>query len=135
MPRETFVATFKNLARICEFVTTASAEAGFSEADLYCVELATNEACTNIIEHGYHDISDGEIECVVSVDEESVTVILRDWGIPFDPSEVPDKDFEGPLDTLGPRGAGLRMMRGTMDEVDFERLPDDENRVTMKKFR
>jgi anti-sigma regulatory factor (Ser/Thr protein kinase) len=135
MPSETFAASFDNLARICEFVTTVSREAGFSEADVYDVELATNEACTNIIEHGYGENSDGKIECSVEVEDKGVTVVLRDWGTPFDASDVPDKDFEVPLQDLGPRGAGLRLMRGTMDEVEFEQLPGDENRVTMRKFR
>jgi anti-sigma regulatory factor (Ser/Thr protein kinase) len=135
MPRETFAASFENLAQICEFVTTVSREAGFSEADVYDVELATNEACTNIIEHGYTEISDGKIECLVEVDAKGVTVVLRDWGTPFDASDVPDKDFDVPLQDLGPRGAGLRLMRGTMDDVEFAQLPGDENRLTMRKFR
>jgi anti-sigma regulatory factor (Ser/Thr protein kinase) len=135
MPRETFAASFDNLARICEFVTSVSRESGFSEADVYDVELATNEACTNIIEHGYTEDPDGKIECSVEVDDKGLTVVLRDWGTPFDASDVPDKDFDVPLQELGPRGAGLRLMRGTMDDVDFEQLPGDENRVTMRKFR
>jgi serine/threonine-protein kinase RsbW len=77
MPSETFAASFDNLARICEFVTTVSREAGFSEADVYDVELATNEACTNIIEHGYGENSDGKIECSVEVEDKGVTVVLR----------------------------------------------------------
>ena len=135
MPRETFAASFDNLARICEFVTTVSREAGFNEADVYDVELATNEACTNIIEHGYPENSGGEIECSVEVDEVGVTVVLKDWGTPFDASDVPDKDFEVPLQELGPRGAGLRIIRGTMDDVEFEQLPGEENRTTMRKSR
>ncbi len=135
MPGKTFDARFENLARICEFVTTVARKAGFNDAQVYDVELATNEACTNIIEHGYAGNPDGKIECSVEADSKVVIVILRDWGTPFDASDVPDKDFEVPLQELGPRGAGLRLMWGTMDEVEFERLPDDENRVTMKKFR
>jgi anti-sigma regulatory factor (Ser/Thr protein kinase) len=135
MPKETFAARFENLAAICEFVTAFSREAGFSDATLYDLELATNEAATNIIEHGYHENSDGKIECSIEVDDMGVTITLRDWGMPFDPSDVPDKDFDVPLQDLGPRGAGLRMMKGTMDEVEFEQLPGPENCVTMRKYR
>ncbi len=122
MPRETFAASFDNLARICEFVTTVSREAGFSEADVYDVELATNEACTNIIEHGYTEESDGTIECSIEVDDKGVTVVLRDWGTPFDASDVPDKDFEVPLQELGPRGAGLRPASASLHPRAFHRL-------------
>ena len=135
MLKETFPARFENLARICEFVATVSKDAGFDEADTYCVELATNEACTNIIEYAYTEGSDGKIECSIEADEKGVTIVLRDWGRSFDPSEVREKDFDVPLEELGPRGAGLRLMRGAVDEVVFEPLPGEGNRLTMRKFR
>ena len=135
MPTKTFAARFENLAAICEFVTSFSREFGISDAAVYDVELATNEAATNIIEHGYSDNPEGKIECSIEVNERNVTIVLRDWGTPFDPSDVPDKDFDVPLKELGPRGAGLRLMKGTMDEVEFEQLAGDENRVTMVKYR
>lgn len=134
MPKETFAATFDNLAAICEFVTATSREAGFDDAAVYEVELATNEAATNIIEHGYKDDPGGKIDCLIEVDEKGMTIVLVDRGTPFDPSDVPDKDFDVPLNKLGPRGAGLRMMRATMDEVEFERLPGPENRTKMRKY-
>ena len=110
MPTETFVARFENLARICEFVTTASKVAGFSEVDTYCVELATNEACTNIIEYSYEENSEGKIECSIEWDDQGVTIVLRDWGKPFDVNVVPEQNYDVPLEELGLRGAGLRLM-------------------------
>ncbi len=134
MPKETFGASFDNLAAICDFVTASSREAGFDDDAVYDVELATNEAATNIIEHGYKEHPDGKIECSIEVDDKGITIMLVDWGSQFDPSDVPNKDFDVPLNKLGPRGAGLRMMRATMDEIEFERLPGPENRTTMRKF-
>jgi len=135
MPKETFAARYENLALICEFVTIASEAAGFGEADAYSVELATNEACTNIIEYSYGEDAEGEIECSIEADDEGVTIVLRDWGKPFDVSVVPDKDFDVPLEELDPRGVGLKLMRGAMDEVRFEPLPEQGNRLTMRKYR
>ncbi len=135
MPKETFAARFDNLARICEFVTTVSREAGFDEADTHSVELATNEACSNIIEYAYSDVAEGRIECSIETDEKGIAIILRDWGRPFDASEVTEQDFDVPLEELGPRGAGLRLMRGAVDEVVFEPLPGEGNRLTIRKFR
>lgn len=135
MPKETFAARLENLARICEFVTTVSREAGFDEADTYSVELATNEACTNIIEYAYSEGAEGRIECSIEADEKGVTIVIRDWGRPFDASAVPEKNFDVPLEELGPRGAGLRLMRGAVDEVVFEPLPGEGNRLTLRKFR
>ncbi|GMR09733.1 MAG: hypothetical protein BMS9Abin28_0553 [Anaerolineae bacterium] len=135
MPKEIFAARLENLARICEFVTTVSRETGFDEADTYSIELATNEACTNIIEYAYGEGMEGRIECSIEVDEKGVTIVLRDWGRPFDASEIPEKNFDVPLEELGARGAGLRLLRGAVDEVVFEPLPGEGNRLTIKKFR
>jgi len=135
MPKETFAARYENLARICEFVTIASEAAGLSEADAYSVELATNEACTNIMEYSYGEDTEGKIECSIEADDKGVTIVLRDWGKPFDANEVPENTFDEPLEELDLRGVGLRLMRGAMDEVEFEALPVGGNRLTMRKYR
>jgi len=135
MPKETFAARYENLARICEFVAVASEAAGFGEADAYCVELATNEACTNIMEYSYGEDTEGKIECSIEADDKGVTIVLRDWGKPFDASRVPEMTFDVPLDELDLRGIGLRLMKGAMDEVEFEALSVGGNRLTMRKYR
>ena len=135
MPTATFEARYKNLGRICEFVTTTAKRAGLDESAAYAVELATNEACTNIIEHGYGGDSDNQIECSVEANDGGVTVVLLDSSRPFDPASVPEADFKVPLEDLSPRGAGLRLIRGSMDEVHFEPIPGKGNRLTMRKSR
>lgn len=135
MPKETFEAKFSNLASICKFVSDATRQAGFGDSDAYQVELATNEACTNIIEYAYAGADDGRIECQVDIDEAGVTVVLRDWGRPFDANGVPESDFSGSLDELRLRGAGLKLIRGSMDEVEFKPLGGQGNLLTMRKRR
>lgn len=135
MPKETFEAKFSNLAPICKFVSDAAKLAGLSDGDAYAVELATNEAATNIIEYGYAGHDDGRIECRVESDDQGVTVVLRDWGEPFDAARVPEPDFSGPLDQMRMRGAGLKLIHGAMDEVEFEPLPGQGNLLTMRKHR
>lgn len=62
-------------------------------------------------------------------------MVLRDWGKPFNPEAVAESDFSVPLEQLRPRGAGLRLIRGTMDEVEFKPLPGEGNLLTMRKLR
>ena len=135
MPKATFKARYENLGRICEFVSSTAKRAGLDDSAAYAVELATNVACTNIIEHGYGGESDNRIECSIEADDGGVTVVLLDWSRPFDPSGVPVANFAVPLEKLNPRGAGLRLIRGSMDEVQFEPIPGTGNRLTMRKSR
>lgn len=119
MPTKTFPGRYTSLAEISEFVAKAAQDAGLDSKGIYAVKLAVDEACTNIIEHGYGGEGAGKIECSYDIDRGALTIQLRDWGIAFDPEAVPEPDFSLPLEELQPRGAGLFLMRKLMDEVKF----------------
>jgi anti-sigma regulatory factor (Ser/Thr protein kinase) len=46
-----FAAKFEYLDEIREFVGAIAREGGFSDKDVYNIQLATDEAASNIIEH------------------------------------------------------------------------------------
>jgi anti-sigma regulatory factor (Ser/Thr protein kinase) len=119
MPTKTFPGRYTSLAEISEFVARAAQEAGLDSKGVYAVKLAVDEACTNIIEHGYGGESSGKIECSCDVDRHALTIKLRDWGTAFDPDAVPEPNFNLPLEELQVRGAGLYLMRKLMDDVQF----------------
>jgi len=119
MPMRLFPGRFDSLAAISEFVVNGARAAGLDDLATYDVELAVDEACCNIIEHAYGGQDIGEIECGYEVTDEGLTVILRDWGEAFEQSTVDEIDFSKPLEEIGPRGAGLMMIRKAMDEVEF----------------
>ena len=50
MGRATFDAEFHNLDDIRDFVGEAAQQVGFSEKEIYSIQLAADEASTNIIE-------------------------------------------------------------------------------------
>ena len=131
----TFPARFASLAAISEFVTDAAKLAGLDACAVDAVQLAVDEACSNIVEHAYGGEERGDIECVCRVNDDGLTVILRDHGRPFDPSLVPKPDACPTLDdeTCTGGGLGLYFMRQLMDEVCFEFAPDSGNVVTMVK--
>jgi serine/threonine-protein kinase RsbW len=92
-----------------------------------------DEACTNIIEHGYGGEGKGKIECSYRVDPDALTIKLRDWGVSFAPEDIPDPDFNVPLEDLEPRGAGLYFMRELMDEISFAFHESKGNLLVMVK--
>jgi len=114
-----FPGRLESLADIRDFVVQAAKRAGFDEKDVYAVELAVDEACTNIIEHAYGNQESGEIECTCDVREGEIVIVLRDHGKPFDPDKIPEPNFSVGLAELKPRGAGLFIMKKMMDEVKF----------------
>jgi len=125
---------FDSLASIGEFVTQAAEQAGLDAQAAYAVQTAVDEACTNIIEHSYGGEGRGEIACTCRINDEGLTVILRDQGRPFDPDSIPRPDLSTSLEDRQESGLGLFFMRYLMDEVRFE-FTDSGNVLTMVKRR
>ena len=128
-----FSGRFESLAGIRKFVFQAASNAGFDEKEIYAVELAVDEACSNIIEHAYGGEGKGDIECTCNDLNGGLEIILKDDGKPFDPSAVSQPDFSVALEEIKPRGAGLFLIRNMMDDVDFEFLQKDGNVLRMVK--
>ena len=129
----TFPAQFSSLASIADAVSQAARTAGLSERAAYAVQLAVDEACSNIIEHGYKGQTDGEIEFRSEKLEDGLRIVLRDQGLAFDPTRAPEPDFSVSLEELQLRGAGLVMMQRAVDELRFQVLPEGINELTLIK--
>ncbi len=50
------------------------------EPKLSDIRLAVTEACANVVVHAYPDGHDGPMEVIASMDEDTLTVLVRDWG-------------------------------------------------------
>lgn len=131
----TFPAQFDSLAAIGEFVTRAADAAGLDARAVYAVQLAVDEACSNIIEHAYGGEGRGDIECTYIINSHGLTVILRDYGCPFDPTSVPEPDLCASLEDRQAGGLGLYCIRQLMDQVCFEFTSDSGNVLTMVKCK
>ena len=133
--KATFRGFYENLAKIAEFVRSASEEAGFDNATIYEIETAVDEACSNIIEHGYGAEGIGDINCTVLNDKKGLTIILNDHGQPFDPLKTPDPNLNVPLKQRDSHGLGIYFIRELMDEIFFHSDEIHGNSLTMVKYK
>ena len=128
-----YAAKFEYLDEIREFVGDIAREGGFSNKDVYNIQLATDEAASNIIEHAYEKTPDGILELSCGIKGDVITIILIDHGESFDPSEVPLPDLKADLSDRKIGGLGIFLMRKLMDEVRYEPRADHSNVLTMIK--
>jgi phosphoserine phosphatase RsbU/P len=133
MHTKTFPAQFETLDDIRDFAAHAAREVGFSEKEIYNIQLAVDEASTNIIEHAYEGADDGVIEVFTRVEPGTLTVVLRDWGHPFKPDDISPPDVEASLEERAIGGLGLFFIHKLMDEVRFEFSEDGSNTLTLVK--
>ncbi len=130
-----FAAKFEFLDEIREFVGEIARAGGFGDKDIYNIQLATDEAASNIIEHAYENQPEGILELSCGMQGDGIKIILIDHGEPFDPAAIPMPDLKADLSDRKIGGLGIFLMRKLMDEVSYEPKPDKSNVLTMVKHK
>jgi serine/threonine-protein kinase RsbW len=125
-------ADLAQLAGIREFVAEASRSLDADEQAIRDLQLAVDEVCSNSIRHGYGG-QEGQIEVSVERLGHSIRVVVRDWGMAFDPEQIPVPDPDVPLEERSLGGLGLFLVQQVMDDVRFEFNDSKGNSVTMVK--
>jgi serine/threonine-protein kinase RsbW len=131
----TFPGRFDSLGAICKFVTRMAQAAGLAPQAVYAVQVAVDEACSNIVEHAYGGEGRGPIECTCHVYDDRLIVTLHDYGCPFDPAQIPHPDLKASLQDRNAGGLGVYFMQQLMDHVHFESVPGTGNTLTLIKCK
>jgi serine/threonine-protein kinase RsbW len=106
---------------------------GITGEYLYDVQLAVDEACTNIISHGYADLNPGSIILDLELDLDKVIVVLTDFGHSFEPSSAPVPDVDAPIEERELGGFGLFFIQQSVDEMDYQ-VTEDGNKMILTKY-
>jgi serine/threonine-protein kinase RsbW len=125
-------AELKNLSRIRSFVQKTAAALGADRDVIADIILATDEAVTNVIVHGYQD-GPGMIEIELRRNGNAIVVYVRDQSVPFDPTSIPAPDVNQPLEERPLGGMGIHIIRQLMDEVRHHITPQGGNELIMIK--
>ncbi len=129
---QSFPGRYASLAKIGDFVRDIAQNSGFQDFAIYSIEMAVDEACSNIIEHAYEGEDKGQIRCSCLVESGVLTITLEDTGHPFNFSQAPIPNLSDNLDDREAHGLGLYFIRRWMDEVYFE-TSDEGNTLIMIK--
>ena len=125
-----------NLDLIREFVGGIAKNLGFSEEDIHRIELAVDEASTNVIRHAYK--GDPENEKFVFIDvktySDRLEISVIDNGKGFKPENIKTPEMDAYFKKMKRGGLGLYLIRTLMDKVDYFIKPGVRNRVKMVKY-
>jgi serine/threonine-protein kinase RsbW len=135
MPKTTFPAKFEFLDEIRDLVAQVARAGGFTEKEIYSLQLAADEAASNIIEHAYEGVSDANLDITCDMQGKKILIVMHDTGAPFDPSMVKQPDIKADLSEREIGGLGVYLMRKIMDEVRYESNAKTGNLLTMIKRR
>lgn len=122
----------ERLSKISDFIGKAARACGLDDKQVYDVQMAVDEACSNVIEHAYAGKTNGKIEIKCQVEDDEFVVTIRDYGKPFDPRQVAQPNISAPLSERTVGGLGLFFMNRLMDRVEFD-FSKKGNYLTMAK--
>ena len=122
----------KQVSLLAEFIETIAEEKQLDETLAMNLNLALEEAVTNVILYAYPKGTDGLVDIEAILKEHSLEFIITDSGVPFDPTAAPEADVTLSADERPIGGLGIFMVRKLMDEVHYQHL-DDKNVLKMTK--
>ncbi len=130
----TIPAQMSYLTQVREFIERIGKKYKFDDKIINSFKLVVDEACTNIIRHGYRDIKNGEITLKAIIRRLSLTIIIIDQGTSYDPRQANTPDLDKYIKIGKKGGLGILMMRKLMDDMQYA-VTERGNELRLTKFR
>ena len=131
IPRQTI--TLRNdlaeIPRLSKFVDAFCAPLAPSPKDVPALQLALEEAVTNVINHGYTDGQTHTFTVELQAADRRVSVIVTDDAPAYDPLARAEVDITLPLEDRPIGGLGVHLVKKLMDSARYERR-DGRNILT-----
>ncbi len=127
-------AQMSYLREVRDFIEFIGKKYKFEDKIVNSFKLVVDEACTNIIRHGYRDIKDGKITIRAIIRRRSLTIVIIDQGISFDPRQVKNPDLQKYVQIGKKGGLGIFMMRKLMDDIRYN-VTSRGNELRLTKIR
>ncbi len=124
----------QQIPQLADFVETIAEESGLSQPLAMSLNLALEEAVTNVIVYAYPDGTDGLVDIEAILHKDRIRFIISDSGQPFDPTQVQEPDLSLPLEERPIGGLGIHLVRSIMDEVSYERTADKNILYLLKRL-
>ena len=122
----------QQLSRLQEFIEEIGEAKGLDPGTVSQINLALEEAVTNVILYAYPEGTDGLVEIEARAGEKALEFVITDEGAPFDPTTRKDADIHASLENRPIGGLGIHLIRHIMDSVRYERA-NGKNILTITK--
>ena len=124
------------LKDVRRFIVRHAKKAQLSNDAVEALQLAVDEACTNVIEHAYGGSTMHKVDITIVVDPTRFVVRIRDRGQPFDQQSYTAPDVVALTRRGQSGGLGVQVIRKLMDHVEYlSEGPTNEIRLTKYRNR
>jgi serine/threonine-protein kinase RsbW len=124
---------FEAVSQARDWLAKRAVRAGFPSGSVNDLKLALTEAVTNIVRYAYDGEPGHEIILSLLIDDDALTVVIRDFGRPFDGSnhQAPNLNASDPQEN----GYGIFLIKRLMDEVHYDASSGTGTTLTLVKQR
>lgn len=129
-------AALDYLVLVRHFICSLAHHMGFDQENVNKIELALDEACSNSVRaiqsrEGSHPQTKLRLEIVAA--ENALEIIVIDNGACFTEHFERSVAMEELVRRCQTRGYGLQIIKTCMDEVQYMHLPEQGNRLVLRK--
>jgi anti-sigma regulatory factor (Ser/Thr protein kinase) len=120
------------IPQLNEFIDIICEEQGIDFDAAMSLNLALEEAVVNVMDYAYPEGTEGYVDIDADADDESLTFVISDSGIPFDPTQKEEVDTTLPAEERQVGGLGIHLVRRIMDSIEYE-YTNNKNILTLRK--
>lgn len=121
------------LAIVGEFLEALGEEWDIPLPVVLSVNLALEEALTNVISYGYDDQDHHVIDMSFEKDGRKLTMVITDDGHAYDPTQREDPDITLAAEDRPIGGLGIFLIKKNMDSVTYQRS-EERNHLILTKI-
>ena len=119
-------------ADLREWIYTAGQWWGLDKEMILHIQIAVDEACTNIVRHAYPNTS-GKIRIELRPYREKIKAVIKDWGRSHKKAYRPASKPEKVIKNATTGGLGIFSINKLMDEVRYCRRKNHNELILIKK--
>ena len=121
------------VGRLRAFFFSVCREHGIDDETAKTLNLALEEWVANVINYAYPKGMRVHVEVTADVSDDVLTLVIKDHGAAFDPTQHEEVDIDAELDERAIGGLGIHLIRTIMDTVEYQRTSDGYNRLVLTK--
>jgi sigma-B regulation protein RsbU (phosphoserine phosphatase) len=122
----------QEIPQLAAFVDEFCESCGIDMSTTMSLNLALEEAVVNVMDYAYPAGSNGDVHVEAETEDGMLIFVIRDNGIPFDPTKSGEVDTTLSAEERPIGGLGIHLVRTIMDTITYSRT-NGQNILTLKK--
>ncbi len=121
------------LPGIQAFAAEFARMAGFEASEIQMTLLALEEAVVNVVKHSFEPDEIATYQLIFEPTTAGIEIVVKDKGLPFAPSLVPEYTAPADIDDTVGSGLGSFLMKKSVDKIEFHNLGRDGKELHLVK--